>query len=116
MPHYHIWTVGCQMNKAESARLAAYFEAQGYQPSASAEKADFIVLNSCVVRQSAEDKVRHKLDALAVLKSRRPAVKLALTGCLVPDDPTELKTQFPRWTISSGRAPSPAGTVPPRPG
>lgn len=95
MPLYHIWTVGCQMNKAESERLSTYFEARGYQPAAAVDEADFIVLNSCVVRQSAENRVRHKMDALVALKRRRPEVKLALTGCLVEADASELREQFP---------------------
>jgi tRNA-2-methylthio-N6-dimethylallyladenosine synthase len=95
MPLYHIWTVGCQMNKAESERLAAYFEAQGYQSTTTATEADFIVLNSCVVRQSAENRVRHKIDALSALKRLRPEVKLALTGCLVENDASDLRQQFP---------------------
>ena len=54
---YHIWTIGCQMNKAESERLGGFFERQGYQATTTVEDADIVVLNSCVVRQSAEDRV-----------------------------------------------------------
>jgi len=54
---YYIWTVGCQMNKAESQRIADYLGRLDYQPAATPENADLIVLNTCVVRQSAEDKV-----------------------------------------------------------
>ena len=53
---YHIWTEGCQMNAADARRLARSLEALGYMPSKTAEAADVIVLNTCVVRQSAEDK------------------------------------------------------------
>jgi len=83
------------MNKAESERLAAYFEAQSFQPASAVDDADFIVLNSCVVRQTAENRVRHKMDSLHTLKRRRPEVKLALTGCLVEADPGELRRQYP---------------------
>ncbi len=51
MPQYHIWTIGCQMNKAESERLGGLFERQGYRQVAVADEADLILLNSCVVRQ-----------------------------------------------------------------
>jgi len=95
MPHYHIWTIGCQMNKAESARLASLFEQLGYQATASAEPADIIVLNSCVVRQSAENRVINKLRALKPLKKLRPNLTLAVTGCLVNSDTTGLKKTFP---------------------
>jgi tRNA-2-methylthio-N6-dimethylallyladenosine synthase len=93
MPNYHIWTIGCQMNKAESERLGSFFEGLGYQPTAVAGEADLIVLNSCVVRQSAENRVIGKLDALRALKKTRPSLTLAVTGCLV--DSQELSQRFP---------------------
>jgi tRNA-2-methylthio-N6-dimethylallyladenosine synthase len=95
MFQYHIWTIGCQMNKAESERLGNFFEQLGYQPVSAAEEADIIVLNSCVVRQSAEDRVINKLDALKLLKKKNPGLTLALTGCLVDSDTDQLKKNFP---------------------
>ena len=95
MPKYHIWTIGCQMNKAESERLGSYFEQLGYQATATTEKADLIVLNSCVVRQSAENRVVNKLNALKPLKSLRPNLTLALTGCLVNSEVAQLNRRFP---------------------
>jgi tRNA-2-methylthio-N6-dimethylallyladenosine synthase len=95
MPKYHIWTIGCQMNKAESARLASRFEEMGYEAVESVAEADLIVLNSCVVRQSAEDKVINKLHDLKHLKKERPDITLALTGCLVDSDATHLHKAFP---------------------
>jgi tRNA-2-methylthio-N6-dimethylallyladenosine synthase len=95
MPQYHIWTIGCQMNKAESERLGSLFERQGYQATASAEEADIIVLNSCVVRQSAESRVANKLNALKALKRARPEVTLAVTGCWVNSNMEKLKEKTP---------------------
>jgi tRNA-2-methylthio-N6-dimethylallyladenosine synthase len=92
---YHIWTIGCQMNKAESERLAAYLEYLGYHPVEKPEEADLIILNSCVVRQSAENRVINKLHNVKVIKKTRPAVTLAVTGCLVEADPARLKKSFP---------------------
>lgn len=108
MPRYHIWTSGCQMNQAESARLAADLEKRGYEPAADAAAADLIILNSCVVRQSAEDRARHKLAALGKLPNRRPRPELALTGCLVDLNTDELKREFPRIDHFF-----PAGATPP---
>ncbi len=96
MPQYYIWTIGCQMNKAESERLGSFFEQRGYQSTATAEKADIIVLNSCVVRQSAEDRVINKLNALKSLKRLRPNLTIAVTGCLVNSDIEQLKKDFPQ--------------------
>ena len=95
MPRYHIWTIGCQMNKAESERLGSYFEEHGYKATATAEAADVIVLNSCVVRQSAEDRVINKLNALKSLKKTRPDTTLAVTGCWVNSNVDELRRDFP---------------------
>ena len=95
MPQYHIWTIGCQMNKAESERLGGFFEQLGYQPTTTAEEADIIVLNSCVVRQSAENRVINKLDALKSLKRTHPSITLAVTGCLVNSEISQLRESFP---------------------
>jgi tRNA-2-methylthio-N6-dimethylallyladenosine synthase len=95
MTKYYIWTIGCQMNKAESERLGSYLEQLGYQATATAEEADIIVLNSCVVRQSAENRVINKLNALKSLKGSRPKLTLAVTGCLVNSDVNQLKQSFP---------------------
>ncbi len=83
------------MNKAESERLGSYLEQLGYQATAIAEEADFIVLNSCVVRQSAENRVTNKLSALKSLKRWRPGITLAVTGCLVNAEVNQLKKNFP---------------------
>jgi len=96
MPQYYIWTIGCQMNKAESERLGSFFEQRGYQATATTEEADVIVLNGCVVRQSAENRIIHKLNALKSLKRGRPGLTLAVTGCLVNSDIEQLKKNFPQ--------------------
>jgi tRNA-2-methylthio-N6-dimethylallyladenosine synthase len=95
MPYCYIWTIGCQMNRAESERLEAHLDSLGYAPTSSAEAADLIILNSCVVRQSAEDKVTNKLSNLKALKKLRPGLKIALTGCMVSPGGSELASRFP---------------------
>lgn len=62
MPNYHIWTIGCQMNKAESEWLASLFEETGYWSVSDVTQADIIVINTCVVRQNAEDRAINKLQ------------------------------------------------------
>ncbi len=94
MKSYHIWTVGCQMNTADSRRAAEGLERLGYRWTKRAEDADVVVLNTCVVRQSAEDKVLGRLSSLKPLKTMRPDVAIAVMGCLVDDVPT-LKQHFP---------------------
>ena len=95
MPEYCIWTIGCQMNKADSDYVAAYLERAGYSSTPCAEKADFILVNSCVVRNSAEQKVLNKLGSLRGLKKQCPDVTIALTGCFVDSRIDDLKDRFP---------------------
>jgi tRNA-2-methylthio-N6-dimethylallyladenosine synthase len=83
------------MNKAESERLGSLFEQIGYNPAATIEEADLILLNSCVIRQSAENKVVSKIGALKSLKKNNPDLKIALTGCLVDSNIDKLKKRFP---------------------
>ncbi len=80
---YHIWTEGCQMNVADSLRVASALEHLGYQPTEQAREADVIVLNTCVVRQSAENKAYSHLGMLRPLKAERPELVINLMGCLV---------------------------------
>lgn len=92
---YHIWSIGCQMNDAESRRAAEGLEALGYLPAARAEEADVILLNTCVVRQSAEDKAWGRLTSLRPVKEERPEMVIALMGCLVGQEPSRLVGQLP---------------------
>ncbi len=93
---YYIWTEGCQMNVADSQRVASALEHLGYEHAPQAETADIIVLNTCVVRQSAEDKAYGRLQSLRPLKSQRPDLIINLMGCLVGvRDVAPLKERLP---------------------
>jgi len=94
MPQYHVWTMGCQMNKADSDYIAGYLESLGYS-AASATEADLIVLNACVVRQGAEDKAVNKIASLRPVKGKRPDLTIMVTGCLVDSQADELQERFP---------------------
>ena len=80
---YHIWTEGCQMNVADSQRVSSALERMGLSFSCRAEEADVIVLNTCVVRQSAENKAYGRLYSLKPLKEAHPNLVINLMGCLV---------------------------------
>ena len=95
MARYFVWTIGCQMNKAESQRIAGYLDSAGYQAATSFSDADFVVLNTCVVRQSAENKVLGTLGLLQGLKNEHPNLQILVTGCLVNSNTQELKRRFP---------------------
>jgi tRNA-2-methylthio-N6-dimethylallyladenosine synthase len=80
---YHIWTEGCQMNVADSQRVGSSLEHLGYTFTETIEEADVIVLNTCVVRQSAEDKAMGRLTSLSPLKKKNPNLVINLMGCMV---------------------------------
>jgi len=96
MARYFIWTIGCQMNKAESQRIARYLDSAGYQPASSLWKADLAVLNTCVVRQSAENRVLGTLGLLKGIKRERPNLSIVVTGCFVDSNIQGLKKRFPQ--------------------
>lgn len=91
---YWIWTVGCQMNKVDSDRVADTLNARGYLPAEREEDADIIILNSCAVRESAERRVSGKLGNLVALKEERPDLLVGLTGCSVSPDFDATKKRF----------------------
>ena len=93
---YHIWTLGCQMNVADSQLLASELEKRGHHAADDWEAADIWVINTCVVRQSAEDKAYGRLNELNRLKRKNPDKIIGLMGCLVGvRDPLRLRKQLP---------------------
>ncbi len=98
--HYHIWTLGCQMNVADSQRLASELELLGHQAATDPADADILVINTCVVRQSAEDKAYGRLRELARLKQAEPDKVVGLMGCLVGvKDPLRLREKLPQVDV-----------------
>jgi tRNA-2-methylthio-N6-dimethylallyladenosine synthase len=96
---YHIWTMGCQMNRADSAKLAAGLDRLGHEPVDSPEEADLVVINTCVVREHAERRAASKLGELKRLKSGRNGLKVVLTGCMVGPRTADLQRRFPHVDV-----------------
>jgi len=93
---YHIWTFGCQMNTADSQRLASELERIGQHAATNSDEADILVVNTCVVRQSAEDKALNRLMMLKALKERQPEKVIGVMGCMVGvRDPLYLRKKLP---------------------
>ncbi len=90
---FHIWTIGCQMNAADSESLARRLLAAGYVED-SLERADVAILNTCVVRQASEDRVYSKLHELRPWKT--PGRTIAVTGCIVAKEGEQLRRRFPQ--------------------
>ncbi len=92
---YFLWTVGCQMNVADSEKLAAGFTRLGMEAVPEAAGADIVVINTCSVRQHAEDRAYSQLGRVRLIKEERPDLKVAVMGCMVGLRTTDLEKRFP---------------------
>ena len=99
MATYNLWTAGCQMNKADSERLASGLEQLGFESCATPEKANVVVLNTCVVRQSAEDTATGLLGRLKPIKNAHPDRVIAVMGCMVGPKQDDLRRRFPQVDV-----------------
>ena len=77
---YHIITIGCQMNKSDSERMASVLERRGFKWTGNKNQADLVVINTCGVRQSAEDRI---YGLIPEIKKKNKKAKIMVTGCLV---------------------------------
>lgn len=83
MPQYFLKTFGCQQNVADSERIAAFYESRGFVAAEREEDADTIVINTCVVRERAAEKVFGLIRNLAPLREKNPKLSFVITGCLI---------------------------------
>jgi tRNA-2-methylthio-N6-dimethylallyladenosine synthase len=83
LPRFHVWTLGCQMNRSDSEEMAGRLLAAGCEEAAGLESADLIVINTCAIREGAEQKVIGRQGQLARLKAANPGLRVVLTGCSV---------------------------------
>jgi len=80
---YHIVTFGCAANEADSERIASYYQARGFTKAKSIHDADDVVINTCMIRQKAEDRVYGLVYNLTKEKQKGRNVKIVVTGCMV---------------------------------
>ncbi|MGK2851709.1 MAG: tRNA (N6-isopentenyl adenosine(37)-C2)-methylthiotransferase MiaB [Candidatus Limnocylindrales bacterium] len=96
LPRFHVWTLGCQMNRSDSEEMAGRLLAVGCQESTSMDDADLVVINTCAIREGAEQKVIGRQGHLARLKAARPGLRVVLTGCSVREpDRADLQRRYP---------------------
>ena len=95
--YYFIMTYGCQMNIHESEKIAGILEELGYKAADKAEIADVIVLNTCCIRETAEQKILGHIGTLKKLKKANPQLKIILCGCMTQQEGKgeEIRTKFP---------------------
>ncbi len=93
---YHIWTVGCQMNQADSQRIQTILDELGWEET-SMDQANLVILNTCSVRKAPEEKAHNQLAQLKHAKSKRSDLLVAMMGCMIGNQKTinDLSKRYP---------------------
>jgi tRNA-2-methylthio-N6-dimethylallyladenosine synthase len=92
---YRVRTYGCQMNVHDSERLAGMLEAAGYVPAGAGDTPDVVVLNTCAVRENADNRLYGNLGQLRPVKQSHPGMQIAVGGCLAQKDRGEITRRAP---------------------
>ena len=99
---YHITTFGCQMNKADSERMAGILEDMGFEWSEDPNDASLILYNTCTIRDNAEQKVYSYLGRQAKRKHEQPDLTLVVTGCVAQQEGEALLRRVPELDLVMG--------------
>ncbi len=102
MPNVYIETFGCQMNVADSELIRGHLVRSGYQAVSGPESADVILLNTCAIREHAEERIYGRLGTLAQYKKGRPHVQLGLAGCMAQHFRDNLLDKTPHLDFIAG--------------
>ena len=92
---YEVRTFGCQMNVHDSERLGGLLTASGYVPASAGEVADLVVLNTCAVRENADNRLYGNLGYLASVNAKSPGMQIAVGGCLAQKDRATIAKKAP---------------------
>ncbi|MBM4259237.1 MAG: tRNA (N6-isopentenyl adenosine(37)-C2)-methylthiotransferase MiaB [Deltaproteobacteria bacterium] len=98
----YIETYGCQMNIADTELLIGLLKPHGYEPTKTVDRADVILLNTCAIREHAEERVLRRLSELVHHKARHPGVRLGLTGCMAQHHRDRLLDKAPYLDLVLG--------------
>ena len=99
---YVVRTFGCQMNEHDSERLAGLLEADGMEPTTDVAEADVVVLNTCCIRENADNKLYGTLGHLKSLKDARPGMEIMVAGCLSQKDRGSIAERAPYVDVVLG--------------
>ncbi|CAN5860325.1 hypothetical protein BH23PLA1_BH23PLA1_34550 [soil metagenome] len=99
---YAVRTFGCQMNVHDSERIAGLLEADGLSPTDDVAEADVVVLNTCCIRENADNKLYGTLGHLKALKDSRPGMQIAVAGCLAQKDQALIQERAPYVDVVFG--------------
>ena len=92
---YRVRTYGCQMNVHDSERLSGLLEAAGYTAAPEGDDADVVVINTCAVRENADNRLYGNLGHLRPVKDAHPGMQIAVGGCLAQKDRGEIVRRAP---------------------
>ena len=95
MRRYLIRTFGCQMNEHDSERIGGLLESDGYVPADDAAEAEVVVLNTCAIRENADNRLYGSLGHLKPLKDRNPGLRIVVAGCLAQKDQGTIQERAP---------------------
>ena len=101
-PRVYLETYGCQMNIADSQTVTAVLRRAGYTTAEKPEDADVILLNTCAIREHAEERVLGRLGDLARIKNQRPEIRLGLLGCMAQHNRAALIEKAPHLDLVAG--------------
>ena len=101
-PHYFIETFGCQMNVADSELIAGMLQECGYSETRDMTQADIIFMNTCAIREKAEETVHNRLDSLQHLKKRKPEMIFGVLGCMAQNLKNDLLESKPYVDVILG--------------
>jgi len=99
---YHVVTFGCQMNKADSERMAGILESMGYRDTPDIDRADVVIYNTCTIRDNAEQKVYSYLGRQVKRKHQNPHLTLVVAGCVAQQEGEKLLRRVPEIDIVMG--------------
>jgi tRNA-2-methylthio-N6-dimethylallyladenosine synthase len=102
MKSFHIITFGCQMNEHDSERMAGILQDGGCAQTEAVESADMVILNTCSIREKAEQKFFSELGRLKKLKDEKPGLKIAVAGCIAQQEGKKILSRAPYVDIIFG--------------
>ena len=100
--YYFIETFGCQMNVSDSELVAGLLQKCGYSKTEDMNQADIIFLNTCAIREKAEETVHHRLESIQHLKKRNPLMIFGVLGCMAQNLKDDLLESKPYIDIILG--------------
>ena len=92
---YFTITYGCQMNESDTERINGELAALGYTEAGAMEEADIIILNTCSIRQNAEEKVYGKIGEISQIKKKNPDLLVGIMGCMAQENKGKLISRMP---------------------